>query len=514
MADLVIYVDAERIGTHYCNQNDELLGKLLPLVDKYRDGALSEQEQETIREAFDLISENDIEYYHGNSISGVEVHAGQSVKSLSRYWLNKTESTVEHEDGEYCIVSYFKWPGQTLTAEGFTSKAFVESKLVFDYLRVPFASKNEFCDFFNTIKYDGKEVEYNTDARKSDTYQLKIYKRSADNKFVEVVNFDFLNLSGCATLEVEGTEIGPGAYKKRGFVRVAIPEGVTKLESCAFERCVSLKSVTIPASMTKIEGYVFDHCTALESIAIPEGVTYIKDNAFNGCTSLTCITVAEGNKVYDSREGCNAIIETASNELVVGCPNTVIPESVTSIGSAFGGCTPLTTITIPDGVTSIMGSFSYCTALENITIPESVTEIGSHTFIGCTALASIALPEGLTKLGVCAFERCSSLTSITIPGVECIESSAFRECVSLKSVTILQGVKKIELDAFKDCTALETITLPAGIAKIDKSAFDGCTALKTIYVPAKKADYYLKRLPEALHALIVEQEPVKNAKKK
>ena len=132
MADLVIYVDAERIGTHYCNQNDELLGKLLPLVDKYRDGALSEQEQETIREAFDLISENDIEYYYGNSISGIEVHTGQSVKSLSKYSLNKTESIVEHEDGEYCIVSYFKWPGQTLTAEGFTSKAFVESKLVFD----------------------------------------------------------------------------------------------------------------------------------------------------------------------------------------------------------------------------------------------------------------------------------------------------------------------------------------------------------------------------------------------
>lgn len=144
-------------------------------------------------------------HFRGIWYSGVEVHAGQSVKSLSTYWLNKTEATVEHEDGEYCIVSYFKWPGQTLTAEGFTSKAFVESKLVFDYLRVPFASKNDYCDFFDTIKYDGKEVEYNTDARKSDTYQLKIYKRSADNKFVEVVNFDFLSLSGCATLEVEGS---------------------------------------------------------------------------------------------------------------------------------------------------------------------------------------------------------------------------------------------------------------------------------------------------------------------
>ena len=67
---------------------------------------------------------------------------------------------------------------------------------------------------------------------------------------------------------------------------------------------------------------------------------------------------------------------------------------------------------------------------------------------------------------------------------------------------------------FGDCSALETVTLPAGINKIDKRAFIGCTALKTINVPAKKTDYYMKRLPENLHRLIVELPAEKKAKKK
>jgi hypothetical protein len=35
-----------------------------------------------------------------------------------------------------------------------------------------------------------------------------------------------------------------------------------------------------------------------------------------------------------------------------------------------------------------------------------------------------------------------------------------------------------------------------------------------INVPAKKKDSYVKRLPEKLHSLIVEMEPVKKSKKK
>ena len=67
---------------------------------------------------------------------------------------------------------------------------------------------------------------------------------------------------------------------------------------------------------------------------------------------------------------------------------------------------------------------------------------------------------------------------------------------------------------FGNCTTLESITLPTGVNKIDASTFKDCTSLKVINVPAKKKDYYIQRLPEEFHSLVVEMEPVKKAKKK
>ena len=68
-------------------------------------------------------------------------------------------------------------------------------------------------------------------------------------------------------------------------------------------------------------------------------VTSIGNNAFAYCESLTNIDVDSGNSIYDSRNDCNAIIETASNTLVAGCQNTIIPNSVTSIGNdAISSC--------------------------------------------------------------------------------------------------------------------------------------------------------------------------------
>ena len=165
---------------------------------------------------------------------------------------------------------------------------------------------------------------------------------------------------------------------------------------------------------------------------------------------------------------------------------------------------------IPEGTTKIeWGAFSGCENLHSVLIPDSVTEIVNKAFYGCSGLTNIAIPESVLTIGDGAFQDCTGLKSISIPkSVKQMGTYIFSGCSGLKSATILAPIT-IKYHAFADCSSLETVTLGVGIKNIDEYAFknlmDGSVTIKSIVVPAKKSDYYLKRLPESLHALVVEQ---------
>ena len=290
--------------------------------------------------------------------------------------------------------------------------------------------------------------------------------------------------------------------------------------------------VKIPEKCTSIADYAFSaywHGT-LTGIEIPSGVTSIGKDAFASWlsgNSLEKIVVDPENENYNSDNACNAIIETKTNKLILGCKNTKIPQNVTSIGDdAFVGCSGLTSIEIPESVTSIgWAAFRYCSGLTNIEIPAGVTSIGGVAFQGCNALVSVSvspanetynsnggcnaiietktntlifgckntkIPEGVMRIGDHAFSYCIGLTSIEIPeSVKCIEDGAFYECRGLTSVGMPVGVTYIGEYAFYECENLTNIKIPTSVTRIENGSFQA-SGLKSVEIPegVTSIEYY------------------------
>ena len=384
----------------------------------------------------------------------------------------------------------------------------------------------------------------------------------------KINSYAFYGCTGLTSVTIPNsvTSIGFEAFDGcTGLTSVTIPNSVTIIGNNAFNGCTGLKEVhisdlvawcniyfarysgnpmccahnlylngelvtelVIPDDVTKINSYAFYGCTCIRSVVIGNGVASIGDEAFHGCTGLTSIVVDKENSVYDSRDNCNAIIETKTNTLIAGCKNTVIPNSVTSIGNhAFENCSSLTSIEIPNSVTSIENyAFYGCSSLTNITIPNSVTSIGYKAFDGCTGLTSIYLlsivppsissssfsytqyknavlyvPQGtLATYQVADYWK--NFTNITELVDEDLEFTITSEEDATVAVTGYSGnkstvaipshytidgktytVTSIGNQAFYDYAGLTSVEIPNSVTSIGHQVFFYCSSLTSIEIP-------------------------------
>jgi hypothetical protein len=303
-----------------------------------------------------------------------------------------------------------------------------------------------------------------------------------------------------------------------------IPSSVTCIGQNAFMNLDDLTEITIPDAVTTILDDAFSGCTNLEKITIGAGLTEMIHPGFNYSTNITDIWVSPNNRKYDSRNDCNAVIETSTNTLILGSANTIVPDGVTTIGkSAFSSNTKLTSLTLPPSVTAIEPyAFYRCSNLEEINL-ENVTIKSDDAFDGCAftrteradsingylafylqgkeailnyisenAPKSITIPATftykekeytVTEIGAEVCRMNTGIESISIPAtVRIIGNKAFSECYKLKSVRLADGLKNIQDEAFANCRNLETIKLPSTLVHIGQAAFTR-SGLKSLDIP-------------------------------
>ena len=311
-------------------------------------------------------------------------------------------------------------------------------------------------------------------------YDSKIEKVVIKDGVKYIGSRAFQYCQGLKEAEIAGTVavIGEEAFSHCVILKtVMLSSGTEVIGNGAFVDCHSLAEITLPDTLTTIGDEAFGFCKRLIAISIPENVTVLGSRVFRNCRSLKEITVSSGNPKYDSRDNCNAIINSETDTLVVGGKTTVIPKSVT-----------------------VIDEWSFATSdVAEVEIPDSVTRIGANAFCMCEKLLSVHIPKSTEYIGSGAFSCCGLLQDISVDEENPVYDSRNHCCAIIEThrKKLIAGCVNTKIpyttavigpNAFNGC-GLKSLLIPSGVTKIGRYAFDNNWDLADIYFRGTEAQW-------------------------
>lgn len=243
------------------------------------------------------------------------------------------------------------------------------------------------------------------------------------------------------------------------------------------------------------------------NISIPNDVSVIADGAFSGSdiqsVSIPYSVISIGKEAFKSTHNLGKVRFESGSKLTgigdraffgtQGLAEIELPEGVTSIGSEAFSTSSVQRVVLPDGVTSIPASaFENCIQLSNVTLSDKVETIGANAFDACSALNKIkvrsasgsvaeGLPSSLTTIGKAAFSG-ARLQSVKLPAsVKTVESEAFANDSSLKTLELNEGLASIGNGAFSGTNVAEVV-LPDSLVNLGTGVFANMKQLNTVTV--------------------------------